>query len=164
MRSLMRMSSPLLAGLLMVGAALAQDLMVYPKRGQSAEQMEQDKFQCFSWARQQTGFDPMRTPTASTPPPRQPEPTGGAGRGAVRGGVGGGLIGGIAGDSASRGAAIGAVGGAMVGGARRRQQQDDYEARQRAWAQQQAAEHAQKRSAFNRAYAACLEGRGYTVR
>ena len=38
----------------------AQEIMVYPAKGQSSDQMEKDKFECYSWAKGQTGFDPMR--------------------------------------------------------------------------------------------------------
>ena len=46
------------------GFAVAQDLMIYPAKGQSQDQMEKDKFECYSWAKGQTGFDPMQVPTA----------------------------------------------------------------------------------------------------
>ena len=38
----------------------AQEIIVYPAKGQSNDQMEKDKFECYSWAKGQTGFDPMR--------------------------------------------------------------------------------------------------------
>jgi hypothetical protein len=43
----------------------AQELIVYPAKGQSNEQMEKDKFECYSWAKGQTGFDSMQMLTAS---------------------------------------------------------------------------------------------------
>jgi len=49
----------------------AQDLIVYPAQGQSNDQMEKDKFECYTWAKGQTGFDPMQIPTASSAPPSQ---------------------------------------------------------------------------------------------
>ena len=48
--------------------ALAQDFFVFPRQGQSNEQLQRDKVECQIWARQQTGFDPLQTPTASAPP------------------------------------------------------------------------------------------------
>ena len=45
------------------------DFIVYPGQGQSDEQMAKDKFECQRWATEQTGFDPLATPRASTPPP-----------------------------------------------------------------------------------------------
>jgi hypothetical protein len=43
------------------------ELIVYPKNGQSQEQMSTDKFECHRWAAAQTGFDPTQPagPTAS---------------------------------------------------------------------------------------------------
>jgi predicted lipid-binding transport protein (Tim44 family) len=147
---------------------LAQDLMVFPAKGQSQEQTEKDKFECYTWAKGQTGFDPMQVPTASSPPP--PQTAGSVGGGAVKGGVGGGLlglgVGAIAGgkSGAKKGAAIGGLSGAAIGGMRSHsQQQDQAQARQQ-WEQQQASQYAQKRGAYDRAYAACLEGKGYSVK
>lgn len=40
-------------------AAVAQDdLIVYPKNGQTKEQQAADQFECHNWAKGQTGFDP----------------------------------------------------------------------------------------------------------
>lgn len=79
----------------LVGTAFGQQLYVYPTQGQSQEQLNQDRYQCHTWAVQQTGFDPNRPQTAyNAPPPQQEAPQGGLLRGA------------------GRGAAIGAVGGA----------------------------------------------------
>ena len=49
--------------------AVGQDPIVYPAKDQSQAQMQRDKSDCYNWARNQTDFDPMRTPTASSPPP-----------------------------------------------------------------------------------------------
>ena len=35
----------------LVATAMAQDPMVYPAQGQSEEQMEKDKYQCYTWAK-----------------------------------------------------------------------------------------------------------------
>jgi hypothetical protein len=147
---------------LMVITPATADLIVYPGKGQSEEQMSKDKFECQRWATQQTGFDPLATPTASTPPPAAEQPAGGAGRGALRGAAGGALIGAIAGDT-KRGAAIGAGSGALLGGMRRSDQRAREQAAQDNWAQQEAARYSQQRNDFNRAYRTCLQGRGYTV-
>jgi hypothetical protein len=37
-----------------------QDLFIYPKNGQSDQQQASDRYECHSWARQQTGFDPTQ--------------------------------------------------------------------------------------------------------
>ena len=83
--------------------------------------MEKDKFECYSWAKGQTGFDPMQMPTASSPPPpKGGKSVAGGVVGGVLGGVGGVVIGGIAGDSkgAKKGSAIGGLSGGVIGGAR----------------------------------------------
>ena len=150
--------------LLMPGLSLAQgDMIVYPEKGQNQQQQQTDQVECYTWAKQQSGFDPMAAPTASTPPPPREHREGGAGRGLVRGGLLGAAVGAIAGD-AGKGAAIGATSGALIGGVRRHDQRERQEMAQQQWEQQQVANYSQGRNQYNRAYAACMEGRGYTVR
>ncbi len=141
---------------LSAAAAFAQQQpIVYPSRGQTSQQMEQDKFQCYEWAKGQTGFDPMQAPTATAPPPQQ---QGGLLRGAAGGAALGAVIGAIAGN-AGEGAAIGAASGGIFGGLRRRRSMME----QQQYAQQQAASYEQRRSTYNGAWGACMTGRGYTV-
>lgn len=148
--------------LILIAPADAQELYVYPAKGQSQAQQDRDRYECHAWAVQQTGFDPSRPQTASsasdsTQPyqPSQRHVLKGAGRGAAVGAVGGA----IAGD-AGKGAAAGAAMGGVVGGFRRRD-----ERRQQANAQVSNANAAaaNQRNAYNRAMATCLQGRGYTV-
>ncbi len=146
----------------MMMAPATADFIVYPAQGQSEDQMAKDKFECQRWATQQSGFDPLATPRASTPPPAAEEPVGGAGTGLLRGAAGGALVGAIAGDT-RRGAAIGAGSGALLGGMRRSDQVAREEAARDNWEQQEVARISQERNDFNRAYQACLQGRGYTV-
>jgi predicted lipid-binding transport protein (Tim44 family) len=167
-----RMTSALLSLLVatvIAGPALAQDFVIYPAKGQSNEQMEKDKFECYGWAKGQSGFDPMEMPKATAPPPpkqAQSSTAGGAAKGAVGGGLLGLGVGAIAGgkSGAAKGAGIGALSGAAIGGVRSHQQQKRDEQAQQQWADQQANQYMQKRSAYNRAYSACLEGKGYTVK
>jgi hypothetical protein len=146
------------------GAALAQNggLYVYPAKGQSQEQQQKDRYQCNSWAVQQTGVDPTRAETIAAPPtnsqqyqPSKPHVLQGAGRGAALGAVGG-AIAGDAGKGAAAGAAMGGVGGAF----RRRDEKKQQAAQQQANAQ---AAQQSRLTSYNRAMAACLQGRGYTV-
>ena len=65
---------------LVAGPALAQELIIFPAQGQSDEQMEQDKYSCYQWAKKESGFDPMAPPTATEPPPQQSAPGGIVGR------------------------------------------------------------------------------------
>ena len=36
------------------------DVFVYPSKGQTKDQQEQDEFACYKWGKEQTGFDPTR--------------------------------------------------------------------------------------------------------
>jgi hypothetical protein len=148
---------------LATGPVLAQDLFIYPNKGQSQEQMEKDKYECYQWAKQTTGFDPMQEPRATAPSPGQEAPRGGVLPGAARGAALGVIGGAIAGDT-GKGAAIGAATGALFGGMRRREQQRQHQQAEQQWAQEQAAQYSHKRNEYNRAYGACLEGKGYTVK
>jgi hypothetical protein len=144
-----------LGSVLCAAGAGAQQLFIYPQRGQSPQQQQQDRFECHQWAVQQTGFDPMM---GTAPPPPPPAPTTGAVRGAARGAAIG-AVGGAIGGNAGRGAAIGAGTGATFGAIRRNDQIRQGQAQQAAHAQQTG----QQMESFNRAVAACLAGRGYTV-
>jgi hypothetical protein len=145
----------LLVLVLMASPAGAQNIIAYPSQGQSPEQQQRDRYDCFNWAVQQTGYNPQAQQFTDLAPP----PTGGglfqgAFRGAALGAVGG-AIGGNAGE----GAEIGAATGALFGGFRRREMEMEW---QQAEQQQQAAQ-AQRTAGFTRAEAACLRGRGYSV-
>jgi len=145
------------------GVAFGQEMIIYPNKGQSKQQQEKDQFECYTWAKGQSGFDPMAPPTATTPPPAKEAPQGGAVRGAAGGALVGVTAGAIAGN-AGKGAAIGAASGALIGGMRRREQVAREEQAQEQWANQQVANYQQGRATYSRAYSACLEGRGYTVK
>ncbi len=158
----------LIATVLAISPAWAQDLFVYPSQGQSQEQQSRDRYECHIWAVQQTGFDPTRAAQAAAPaapPPPQEAPQGGLLRGAARGATVG-VVGGVIAGDAGKGAAFGAATGALIGGFRRRDQRRRQEQAQRNYAQAQAqhvAVSAGQRGSYNRAIAACLNGRGYTV-
>jgi hypothetical protein len=116
------MAAPLVTALVWAGGAQAQQLFVYPQRGQSTEQQKRDQFECHQWAVQQSGVDPTAPKTAQAPPPAPP-PQGArggpsAGRGAARGAAVGAVGGAIAGE-AGTGAAVGAATGALFGGMRK---------------------------------------------
>ena len=145
------------------GPAVANEFFIYPNKGQNNQQQEKDKNECYGWAKNQTGFDPMVTPKASTPPPAKQAPQGGAVKGAARGALVGAAVGAIAGDT-GKGAAIGAASGGLMGGMRRRDQVASQQHAQQQWAQDQTAQYEKGRSNYNRAYTGCLEGRGYTVK
>jgi hypothetical protein len=122
---------------------------VYPAKGQSAQKQKSDESACYTWAVQQTGFDPAKPPpTAAAPTTATGTEPGAGARGAAKGAV----VGGIMGD-AGTGAAVGAVAGRSQS---RRQNT--------AAAQQQGAATQQQQAGFGKARAACLEGKGYTVK
>jgi hypothetical protein len=156
------LATVLLAVITMTGDASAQSLSSslglapYPSKGQSADQQNKDEGECFAWAKQQTGIDPMAVANAPT---QQPGPAAGGGervKGAARGALGGAAVGAIAGDT-GKGAGVGAVVGTMAGGR---------QARKNKAAQQQQAEQAKAGTLqqFNKAFSACMEGRGYAVK
>jgi len=138
-------------------SASAQDIIAYPQKGQTQEQQQRDRFDCYEWAVGQTGFDPQRQGMAMQQGPAPP-PQGGALRGATRGAALG-AVGGAIGGDAGKGAAVGAGVGGVFGAMRRR----DEQAQQYQMQSQQAAAISQQRGYFNRAMAACMQGRGYAV-
>jgi hypothetical protein len=137
-------------------------MYIYPAKGQNQPQQDKDRYECHSWAVQQSGFDPSkaypRNPNYYDPQPynpSQPHVMKGAGRGAAMGAVGGAIAG-----NAGKGAAAGAAIGGMAGGFRRRDERRQQAAAQQ---QQQAQASASVSAGYQRAMAACLQGRGYTV-
>ena len=40
--------------------APTEDFYVYPKNGQTPEQQSADRFECYTWSKRQTGFDPTQ--------------------------------------------------------------------------------------------------------
>jgi hypothetical protein len=139
------------------GAIRAQGY-VYPAQNQSPQQQRADEYECHAWSVQQTGVDPTR-PTYSQQGSYSSSPSARPLRGAAGGAALGAMGGAIAGN-AGKGAAIGAAIGFLGGGIRRHEQRRKQE-------QQRAAAQAQQQALvneYNRARAACLQGRGYTVR
>jgi|SRR5215831_10507128 hypothetical protein len=130
------------------------DVFVYPSKGQTKEQQEQDEFSCYKWAKEQTGFDPNQPMKQAAAPPPQGGAVHGAARGAAIGAIGG-AIGGDAGKGAAIGAGVGAAGGA----ARRRRGEQQQAAAQEKAKQEYNAEV----DGYKRAFSACMTGKGYTV-
>ncbi len=127
-------------------SAVSAQQYVYPAKGQSPQKQKSDEAACYSWAVQQTGFDPAKPAAA----PAQPAgPTGAR----VRGAAAGATVGAITGNDRSDAAVAGAVGAASAQRGQKRQQ---------ARAEQQ--QTSQQQASFQKARGACLEGRGYTVK
>ncbi len=135
--------------------ATAQAPIIYPSQGQSMEQQGADEGQCRMFAQQNTGFNPFQGPAyVGSSSSGGGEMVGGAARGAALGAIGG-AIGGNAGKGAKIGAGVGAVGGLMRKNKKKRKQ----EKKQR----QAVSEYNQQLATYNRAFGACMSGRGYAV-
>jgi len=134
-------------------------LYVFPSKGQSKQQQKEDEFECYKWAMEQSGIDPLNPPKVEAAPV-QSGPDGSAVKGAAKGAAAGVAIGAIAGD-AGKGAAIGATAGALAG--RRQGKQAQAQANQQSQANAAATEQAIKDS-FAKAFSVCIEGKGYTIK
>jgi len=134
-------------------------LYVYPSKGQSKQQQKEDEFDCYKWAVEQSGIDPLNLPKVEAAP-AQTGPTGGAVKGAAKGAAAGAAIGAITGD-AGDGAAVGAIVGGLSG--RRQGKQAQAQQNQQAQANAAATEQEMKKS-FTKAFSVCMEGKGYTIK
>ena len=139
--------------------ASSLNLYVFPGDNQSADQQDADEVECFKWAKDQTGYDPMN-PTQVQAAQVDKSADGSAVRGAARGAAAGAAIGAIAGD-AGDGAAIGAVVGGLRG--RRAKRYGDELQQQQSNSNAQAAE-AKMLDDYKRAFSVCMEAKGYTVK
>jgi hypothetical protein len=157
-------------------------VFAFPRNGQNADQQLKDESECYGAAKQMTGIDPKApAPTGPTAEQQQaaaqkaaqeaPQAKGTRVTGAARGAAGGAAIGAIAGD-AGKGAGAGAVAGTMRGGAAQRsanaQSQQQAAAKavaaQKEAAAQAKAAHAEGLDTFQRAFAACMDAKGYSVK
>ena len=130
--------------------------IIYPSQGQSLDQQAGDEAACRSWSQQQTGFNPARGPVYyGGSGSSGGEVIRGAAGGAALGAIGGAISGGKAGKGAKIGAGVGAVAGLLRKGRKKRAKQQ---------AQQQAVDRYNRQLAgYNRAFGACMQGRGYAV-
>lgn len=139
----------------------------YPKRGQSAEQQNRDRYECYLWAVKQTGFDPSQ-PNLAPQQQVQVTPVPAPGHDTAVGALTGAAIGAAVSEPGERGggAVLGAITGAMIGAVSDSARQQQAQRLQDSYNQASAADQAQiARQArdYRRAMAACLEGRGYAV-
>jgi hypothetical protein len=157
-------------------------MFAFPRNSQSSDQQLKDETDCYGMAKQRTGID-AQAPMPTGPSPEEvaaaqkqaadnaPKAQGGRLRGAARGAAGGAAIGAIAGD-AGTGAGAGAVAGTMRGGMQQRQanaQSKQQSAAAAAAAQKKATEELQQQhqegiDTFQRAFSACMDARGYSVK
>jgi hypothetical protein len=140
--------------------ASSMGIFIYPAQGQSPEQQSQDDLECFNFAKSQTGYDPMNPPQITAAAPSQGS-SGQRVRGAARGAAAGAIIGEVVDNDAGKGAAVGATLGVMRGGQQSRQQSAQQAQQADQAAQQQMAS---MKTAFQNAYGACIEGKGYSAK
>lgn len=110
----------------------------YPMKGQTADQQARDASECTLWAKQQTGYDPATETGKGVAVGALIGAASGAALGAATG-----AITGNAGTGAAIGAVAGGVGGGAIGGGY---------------------QYTRSRDGYERAYGACMGGRGYSVR
>ncbi len=163
-------------------AAEKVGVYVFPAKNQSHDLQLIDESECYDLAQQQSGVDPgmpaPKPPSSSEIQAAQaqgassaPQARGGRVRGAARGAAGGAMVGAIAGD-AGTGAAVGATLGTMRGGMQQRQTNAAAKKQSAAQAgaqvqqqyEQQKAAYNQQIGNFKRAFSACLDSRGYSVK
>src|SRR5664279_2919421 len=132
------------------------NLYVFPAKSQSQQQQKVDEFECYKWAMEQSGIDPLNLPKVEAAPV-QSGPTGGAIKGGAKGAAAGLAIGSIGGE-AGKGAAVGAIAGGIAG--RRKGKQAQAQANQKSEADAANTEQGRKDS-FVKGFSACLEGKGY---
>jgi hypothetical protein len=150
-----------------VATATAPAIYFYPSQGQSEARQERDRFECYQWAKSQTGTDPGMTPVRGpTTTIVEPQVTG---AGAAVGAVTGAAIGAATSGRRGGGGAVvlGAIIGSVFGAAT-----ENANANSRAHAQAQAdttqarqlqAVASRQADAFRRAMGACMSSRGYNI-
>ncbi len=134
-------------------------LYVFPAQDQSREQQDADEMECYRWAKEQSGVDPMNPPDVQAAQV-DTSADGSAIVGAAGGAAAGAAIGAIAGD-AGQGAAIGAVVGGIRG---RRAKRVGDQRQQQANNAAAAAASEELMNNFKKAFSACMEAKGYTVK
>ncbi len=147
---------------------VSTQIFFYPINGQTAEQQDRDRYECFNWAVKESGFDPSletvppeyRVTVVPNPPP---------GHDTAVGAVAGAVIGAIAagprhsGEGALVGAGVGALAG-VASDASRQETARRIEDAKNDQQQERYRQYEQGASAYRRAMTACLEARGYNVK
>ncbi len=139
----------------------------YPQRGQSQSQQDRDRYECFNWSVQQTGFDPSRRSVPAEH--KQPlVPVNNTGATVVGGALMGAAIGAAVSNHGEHdeGAVIGAIAGTALGALAANAQSSQASATHAVQKQATPARssYEQQAAEYRRAMSACLEGRGYVVK
>ena len=130
---------------------------VYPAKGQTPQQQKKDEAECHTWAVGQSGYDPAKPAPAAPSQQAATTPSGVQPGAGVRGAARGAVVGEVVGGDARTGAAAGAV-------AARGQSRRQGAAQQQQAQQQQQQQSSAQQAGYQKARAACLEGRGYSVK
>ncbi len=142
-----------------IGSSLG--LFIFPNDGQDQKQQNADELECYTWAKGQTGYDPMN-PTQIQAGQVDTAGDGTALKGALGGAAAGAAIGAFSyHNDAGGGAAIGAILGGLRAGRAKKQRDAQQQAQNEAMAKaqmQQMAEH------YTKGFSACLEAKGYTLK
>lgn len=146
----------------------ATQVYFYPLHDQGIERQDRDRYECYLWARRQTGFDPS-APRLAPHQRLEVVPAATPGHDTAVGAVTGAILGSVvAGPHDSGGGAVaGAVAGAMIGASSdtaRTQQARHLQFRIDRQTDERQAAVERVASGYRRAMTACLEGRGYSVR
>jgi hypothetical protein len=151
----LKVSSLVVAALFASGVSAQQ--VVYPAKGQKPEQQKKDEGECHVWAVDNSKYDPANPPKQAAAPPPPTTASGSTPGAGVRGAARGAVVGEVVGGDASSGAAAGAV--AARSQSRRQNAAAGQQQQQAAASQDQAG-----MANYQKARAACLEGRGYSVK
>jgi hypothetical protein len=148
-----------IAALVLSGSAAIAEPVAYPAKGQSFDQQNRDEYECHQWAQNETGVDPVALAEQATGSSK-PDSQGKSGLGGGLRGAGIGAMRGAASGEPGEGALHGAGMGRLMAVIRSRRQME----KQKEEASTKDSElHAQLEK-YDRAYTACLTGRGYTVK
>lgn len=139
----------------------------YPNANQSEQEQERDRYECYLWAVEQTGYDPgqqqlaphQRIDVVSSTPP---------GAGVAMGAATGAVLGSIISGPHGRGGGLvfGLLTGSIIGLAAEAGQQEQADTMQQQYdnlEQQQYYQLEKQANGYRRAMSACLEGKNYTV-
>jgi hypothetical protein len=136
-------------------------LHAFPSKNQPPEVQSKDEYACYGWSKQNTGFDPVAAETANSQAQanKSSAPAAPGAKGAAGGAAMGATAGAIGGD-AGKGAAVGATAGGLRGRRAKKEAEKQAQKQQQGQAQKQQA----SLDGFKKAFGACMEGKGYTVK
>jgi len=145
------------------------DTYAFPQKGQTADQQKQDEGFCTQWAQEQTGINPavlqyQQQEAATSQQQAQQASTSRVGRPLLRTAATGAALGGIN-NNMDDGAGKGAVEGVALAASRARAQSLEQKSQGVVDAANAKAQNVQADSQkYVRAYGACMEGKGYSIR